>query len=126
MFKLIKLWLPVLMWGVLIYHLSGIPNLRVSTGIWDYILRKAAHISEFFVLTLFLYRALRGTFDLSAAYLFILTAGLSFIYAASDEIHQLFVPARVCSLQDVFIDSFGILLFFIIIKFKKIQLFKNP
>jgi VanZ family protein len=126
MLKLIKFWLPVFMWAVLIYHLSGIPNLCISTGIWDFILRKAAHISEFFILTLLLYRAFRETFNLSPLYLFIYPAGLSFLYAVSDEIHQFFTPTRVCSFRDVLIDSLGILGFYIIIRFKRIHLSKTP
>ncbi|MFA5361743.1 MAG: VanZ family protein [Candidatus Omnitrophota bacterium] len=122
--KLIKLWVPVLLWGALIYHLSGIPNLCISTGIWGFVLRKAAHIAEFFVLTLLLYRAFGETFDLSPLYLFIYPAGLSILYAVSDEIHQFFTPSRVCSFCDVIVDSAGILFFFIIIRFKKIQLSK--
>ncbi len=35
---------------------------------------------------------------------------LAVIYALSDEIHQLFVPGRVCSFFDLLIDSSGILL----------------
>jgi VanZ family protein len=125
MFRLVKLWLPVVLWAVLIYHLSSIPNLRISTGIWDFILRKAGHISEYFILTLLLYRAFRETFNLSPLLLFVYPAGLSLLYAASDEIHQLFTPTRVCSFRDVLIDSFGILLFYIIIRFKKIHLLKS-
>lgn len=38
-----------------------------------------------------------------------LAAGLCFLYAASDEIHQYFVPERASQWQDVFIDAAGFL-----------------
>jgi VanZ family protein len=118
--KLLNLWLPVFLWAALIFYLSGIPNLHITTGICDIILRKLAHAGEFFILTFLLYRAFRGAFNLSAWYLFIRPAGLSLLYAVSDEIHQLFVPSRVCSARDVLIDCCGIMLFYIIIRLKKV------
>ena len=40
-------------------------------------------------------------------------AGLSFLigvlYACTDEIHQIFVPGRACSIRDIGIDSAGVL-----------------
>lgn len=114
--RLLKLWLPVFLWAALIFHLSGIPNLHITTGIWDTILRKLAHAGEYFILTLFLYRAFKGSFNLPALFLFIWPAGVSVLYAFSDEIHQLFVPSRVCSFKDVLIDGSGILIFYIIMR----------
>lgn len=32
------------------------------------------------------------------------------MYATSDEIHQYFVPGRACMVEDVFIDTLGIVL----------------
>ena len=71
--------------------------------------RKAAHFAEYFVLCgVFTVFAL--TFDINR----ILACGLAFcagtVYAASDEIHQLFVPGRSGEIRDVLIDTAGILL----------------
>lgn len=70
--------------------------------------RKAAHFAEYFVLCgVFTVFAL--TFDINR----ILACGLAFctgtVYAASDEIHQLFVPGRSGLFTDVLIDSSGAL-----------------
>lgn len=70
--------------------------------------RKAAHFAEYFVLCgVFTVFAL--TFDINR----ILACGLAFcvgtVYAASDEIHQLFVPGRSGLFTDVLIDSAGAL-----------------
>jgi len=47
--------------------------------------------------------------------LFIYPATLSFLYAASDEFHQSFVPTRSASFKDVLIDTIGIVVFYIVI-----------
>ena len=35
---------------------------------------------------------------------------LGIVYATSDEIHQYFVPGRACMIEDVFIDTLGVIL----------------
>lgn len=115
--KFIKLWVPVLGWCWLIFYFSGIPNLGTGWGAWDLILRKIAHMSEYFILAVLLYRAFKGTFNLPAFYLTFWTLFLSFLYAVSDEIHQAFVPTRGPSAKDVFIDSLGILAFYFFIRY---------
>jgi len=115
--KFIKLWLPVFVWCGVIFWLSGIPNLSTNLGFWDVILRKIAHITEYFILTLLLYHAFKNTFALKLYFLIFWPAALSLIYAISDEIHQLFVPTRNGSLEDVLIDSVGICLFLVLLKF---------
>lgn len=48
------------------------------------------------------------------------------LYAASDEIHQLFVPGRACQIKDVFIDSCGSFLgIFMIMIFIRIKNFNK-
>ena len=70
-------------------------------------LRKVGHFLEFFILSLFLLRGLRSGrpgWRLSWACAAVaLAAG----YAALDELHQAFVPTRIASLFDVFIDTSG-------------------
>ncbi|MBU0951208.1 MAG: VanZ family protein [Elusimicrobia bacterium] len=108
--KLISLWLPVLFWCWLIYFLSSIPNLRIEAlGFWDFIFRKFAHIGEYAILVLFLFRAFRGR-------LYFWPGFLSFVYASTDELHQLFVPTRGPSLVDMLIDTSGAAIMLIVIK----------
>ena len=114
--KIFKLWLAVVIWASLIFYLSSIPNLK--TGLeYDFILRKIAHVTEFFILTFFLYRAFKGSFDIGVFQLFIYPAALSFLYAVSDEFHQSLVPGRSPAVRDVFIDTIGILGFYIVVQF---------
>jgi VanZ family protein len=74
----------------------------------EFLLRKAAHVSEYAVLAVLLYRAFVHTVFQSRR---VLAAGLVLlscaVYAASDEFHQSFVPSRTASLRDVTIDLCG-------------------
>jgi VanZ family protein len=92
-------WLPVVLWAGLIFALSSVPSLDSGLGAWDLGLRKLAHLVEYAVLGALLARALP---ELAA-----LWAGIA--YAASDELHQSFVPGRFGSLLDVAIDATGVL-----------------
>jgi VanZ family protein len=73
-------------------------------------IRKGAHLTEYFIFSLSLYRGVRGasrgwrwTWGLAA---FSIAAG----YAALDEIHQIFVSSRQASPYDAMIDAAGALL----------------
>ena len=76
---------------------------------WDHPVRKCAHMTEYAILGFFLVgarydgrekcrRAMGRAFRIAA------------LYAATDEIHQYFVPGRACMFTDVCIDSVGALL----------------
>ena len=74
----------------------------------EYPLRKAAHATEYLILTLLaalpLYTyGLRGKKLLLALFLFCV------ICASGDEFHQSFIPGRSPQITDVFVDSIGIL-----------------
>ncbi len=120
-------WIPAVFWAGLIFYLSSIPNLQSGLE-QDFILRKLAHVFEYFVLALLVaFGILKGKINnltkKKAITIFILT----FLYAVSDEIHQSFVPTRNGSFKDVLIDSFGILLavFVLFYKFKLASRAKN-
>ena len=72
----------------------------------DHPVRKAAHAAEYAVLGVLL-------ISLSGYYIkrrWILTAWtIGTLYAASDELHQYFVPGRSCQITDVMLDSAGVL-----------------
>ena len=59
MFIVLKHWFWVILWAGLIFILSSIPRLESSLD-QDFLLRKLAHIFEYFVLTWFLYSAFSG------------------------------------------------------------------
>ncbi len=107
-------WLPVVVWASGIYYLSSIPSLNSGFGIWDVILRKIAHMTEFGVLTGLLLRAFRRSAPFQRHWLMLFSGVFAFLYAISDEYHQSFVPGRTPSARDVMIDCIGITVMLII------------
>lgn len=77
----------------------------------DFIVRKTAHFAEYTALGFLSANSFSGDNIEAKAFC------LSVAYAASDEIHQYFVPGRRCMTRDVLIDStgalVGILIFFL-------------
>lgn len=71
------------------------------------IIRKIAHLAEFFALGASLTFMLR-TFNMRGKRLFIYPISIGAIYAASDELHQYFVPGRAARITDVLIDIIGV------------------
>jgi VanZ family protein len=73
--------------------------------------RKGAHVSEYALLAVLLYRAVHRTRRKVQAGWSPACAGWAFVlalvYAASDEWHQSFVPSRDGTLHDVIIDASG-------------------
>ena len=67
-------------------------------------LRKAAHMAEYAVLGLLLQHALRCS---GVRRVCLWAIVLSTAYAASDELHQYFIPLRTASPVDVLIDAFS-------------------
>ena len=78
----------------------------------EIIVRKAAHFTEFMLLGMSLTVNVTDFNDtrprLKEGWLRILIPwAIGTLYAATDELHQLFVPGRACSITDVCIDSVG-------------------
>ena len=72
--------------------------------------RKAAHITEYFLLAVSLTLPVYIVFRLRHAWLFLISVFLCFLVACSDEFHQSFVSGRSASARDVLIDGIGIIL----------------
>ena len=98
---LLSRWLPPLALMAVIFFLSAQPGLNSGLGIWDTILRKCAHMLEFGLLWLLLWRALGYGNPLPAVL-------LTLAYAGSDEFHQSLVPQRTASPFDWAIDAAGV------------------
>jgi len=122
-------WLPVLVWMVVIFGASSdsrsvqhtdsllgqllaalhlhVTSAQLETLRW--LVRKAAHMTEYAVLALLWWRALRrqrhgGAWSARTA---AWTLAACILYAASDEFHQSFVKTRTPSVIDVMIDTGG-------------------
>ena len=80
--------------------------------------RKLAHITEYFILCLLVCMFL-CTYDINYIKVIIYSFVFCFLYACSDEIHQLYVPGRSGNIIDVFVDSIGISLVLVVYYFKK-------
>lgn len=89
------------------------------------VIRKLAHYLEFTALGASLSFALFFTFNRRKP---LHTFAAGFLYAASDEFHQLFVDGRAGRVFDVFIDSLGVfsgILFFYAVMFLFTKLRRN-
>ena len=129
--KILIYWLPPALWMVLIFSASAdTRSYQHSSALFEpllhwlfpslspahieqihHLFRKAGHLTEYALLALLLWRALHQPqkknlrpwrWDEAG-----LALALVFLYAASDEFHQIFVPSRTAQISDVFIDTAG-------------------
>lgn len=103
--RALSLWVPPLLVMALIFAGSSIPSDGADRGVAGLIAAKTIHFSEYFVLLLALWRALRRTLAARAAVA--LALAVCVLYACSDEIHQRSVEGRNPSAVDVAIDATG-------------------
>lgn len=105
-----KFQLPALIWAVLIFTLSSIPNLSPP----DIGLKSSDLVAHFIEYSIFGYLLTRALYLQSnnsvRKYAILLGIILGFIYAVFDEFHQSFVPGRVASLSDLTADGLGVLM----------------
>jgi len=128
----LKYWLPLLTWLVVIFvgstsimsaaqtsryivpFLLWLKPVMSPRAIWIILItiRKCAHVIEYAVLALLLWRALRSIPTLQTKSLMVIGAVLlgCALFAASDEFHQTFVHSRTPSVRDVLLDVTGALL----------------
>ncbi len=90
---------------------SGLSSLISDRiGMSEHFVRKAAHMTEYGILSGTLIAALRKSCGISAVKSALTAVAVSAIYASTDEIHQLFVADRNGSFRDVLIDTSGALI----------------
>jgi VanZ family protein len=107
--KSIRLHLPTILYALLIFTLSSLRNLNAPNLGFDFG-DKVYHLLEYCVFGFLLMRSGQD-FQGSVKYpLFLLVFLAGTLYAASDEIHQYFVPGRECDVWDFTADVIGILL----------------
>jgi len=127
--RFFKYWLPLLIWVCVIFlgstdvlsaeHTSRFmvpfllwlkPEMSPEKILFILIvMRKSAHVSEYAILALLLWRALRSNPTLRTTRPMLLGAALvaCTVFAASDEFHQSFVKSRTPSVRDVMLDVAG-------------------
>ena len=109
--RVISLVVPPLVVMALIFFLSAQPNDGEDRALWELVLRKVGHVTEYLVLTLATWRAVRGlrpSWGIASQLIAAVLVGL--LYAVSDEIHQTFVEGRHGTPVDVLIDAIGMTL----------------
>jgi VanZ family protein len=80
-------------------------------GFLDVLIRKLAHVTEYLVLTLCWWRALRGLGVSRENRIAVgIAVAIALTYAATDEFHQTFVSGRHGTPVDVLIDAIGMTL----------------
>lgn len=125
MFKLLEKyykfsWLAVVLIGFAIFYLSSLsfPPGPSITNFYSMLY----HFLAFFSLAFFLLPALIQGKNKSLIFIAIIMA---IMYGLLDEIHQLFVPGRICAFSDFLINSAGILavslLYTVSLRFRKKQ-----
>lgn len=112
---------------IVLFLQNHFPILKKVT-ILHFLVRKAAHMSEYGVLLLsFVYGFYKNKLSLNKVYLYSLLC--TFLYACSDELHQYFVGGRAGQFKDVLIDTSGGIIMLIIIAtlfhINKKRLFKS-
>ena len=127
----LKYWLPVLGWMLLVFSASTdvmsdahtsrfigpflrwlVPGISsADVGLAQLTIRKTGHLTEYAVLALLLWRALRKPISGDSRPWSWPQARRAFLvaacYAASDEVHQAFVPSRDAAVADVLLDTLG-------------------
>lgn len=107
-------WGPAVAWMAVIYYFSSLNTWTVASGPPAFMaLRKSAHVLEYALLALLVGHALYSTWRAagSPTSRSILTrvwwvgVAICTLYAASDEIHQSYVPRREFHLTDILIDA---------------------
>jgi VanZ family protein len=139
----INYWILLIIWMIGIFIMSNEPasiSDSQSSGVIDilsrigvdvnnifgqlanFLVRKCAHFLEYMILALLVFNVLKLYFNMKQV--IIITIVFVFLYACSDEIHQLFVLGREGAIRDVIIDTCGGITL-VLIKLGKGYLFDN-
>lgn len=81
-------------------------NLDINLESLNHLVRKNAHFIAYLILGMLVVNALRRS-GTNRHISFLLAQLICIVYAASDEIHQMYVPGRSTQVTDVVIDSTG-------------------
>jgi len=105
--RMLVLWLPVVIWAVVIFLFSSYPTSRASEIHWkDFIVKKTAHVVEYAIFCSLIFRAMKGS-GMSSKKAAIYALGISILYGLTDEYHQSLTPGRDPRIRDVGFDTIG-------------------
>lgn len=109
-----------------IFKYLGINLEKIIGSNANFIIRKLAHMTEYFILFHLLYKGIFNKYNFWKASC--ISIILVFLYACSDEFHQSFMPGRGPSFRDVLIDTSGggtALISRVIVRYKRSLASKN-
>ena len=92
--------------------IGDIMEYLMSINIGEFIVRKSAHMFSYCILVILLFMSV---YEKDIRKSSIISFLGTFLYACSDEFHQLFIPGRSGEIRDVMIDSIGGIIGIIII-----------
>lgn len=122
--KIVAKLLPIIAWMLVIFLMSSevstdstarsdeivrtIKSIGVSApaDLLTFLVRKAAHISAYFILGILLFNLLKE-YGLGVKKMIFASIAIAMLYACTDEVHQVFVPGRSGEVRDVLIDTAG-------------------
>jgi hypothetical protein len=105
--RFLALWLPAIVWMIVIFIGSSIGNVpRVGGKTTDGLVHRAAHVLEFAVLGALLLRAVSNDKPITKREI-IITLIVTALYGISDEVHQRFTPGRSSEGLSVLFDVAG-------------------
>ena len=112
---LITAYLPSFLWALIIFIFSSqsvLPGFEQS--IYDFFLKKSAHIFVYLILYLLIFKAVSQTVaEKHKKIILILPILICFGYSVSDELHQSFVPGRFGTFRDIGFDMLGVTIAFL-------------
>ena len=129
-------WIPAVFWIIVIFIMGSVridfngENINLVSRIlfvlkkFLYLRRKTCffyiflsenldrfyHAFEYFILTVFIFYAIKKTRDAVMKENIFLTAMIVISIGILDELHQIFIPTRYCSIYDFLADGIGMLL----------------
>ena len=107
--------IALVLWMSAIFATSQVPQASSDAteqvfGLFNYLARKTAHLTEFAILAGLWYASIPGSLREWRPRTARLAWGFTALYGLSDEIHQAFVPNRSASWHDVALDAAGALI----------------
>jgi VanZ family protein len=119
----LKRWGPAVFWMALIYIGSSRQRITVTeVSVLNFFFFKTLHVIEYAVLYMVIFRGVTWRKRGIDPEDYLLTLLCCFLYAGSDELHQTLVPSREGVLRDVFIDTGGMLVGYMLLRQKFISL----
>ena len=106
--RAVRRWGPLVLWDVLIFLASSIPNLPGGYNNFPAGTDKVVHFIEYFILALLLYRGIKDKAAGKRVLLLTSIVLIGFIVACLDELYQHSVPGRDSSILDLAADFSGV------------------